>query len=83
MALNKNLEILVEKRTEQLNSQKEELKSQHEELIQQKETLQTQREELRAKKELLEVNNAELAKLSLVASKTDNLIYICLAKIKI
>jgi serine phosphatase RsbU (regulator of sigma subunit) len=76
--LNKNLESLVEKRTQQLNSQKEELKSQHEELIQQKETLQNQREELRAKKELLELKNTELTKLSLVASKTDNLIYIFL-----
>ncbi len=76
--LNKNLEQLVEKRTYQLNSQKEELKSQHEELIQQKDTLQTQREELRAQKELLELKNYELGKLSLVASKTDNLIYIFL-----
>ena len=76
--LNKNLEYLVEKRTQQLNSQKEELKSQHEELIQQKDTLQNQREELRAKKELLELKNTELTKLSLVASKTDNLIYIFL-----
>ncbi len=76
--LNKNLEQLVEKRTYQLNSQKEELTSQHEELIQQKDTLQTQREELRAQKELLEVKNYELGKLSLVASKTDNLIYIFL-----
>ncbi len=71
-----NLEHLVEKRTSQLNSQKEELKTQHEELLQQKETLQSQREELRAQKELLEIKNVELAKLSLVASKTDNLIYI-------
>ncbi len=78
MGLNKNLELMVEKRTSQINAQKEELKAQHEELIQQKETLQNQREELRAKKELLELNNAELAKLSLVASKTDNLIYIFL-----
>jgi serine phosphatase RsbU (regulator of sigma subunit)/PAS domain-containing protein len=78
IGLNKNLEGLVVKRTAELNMQKEELKAQHEELIQQKEILQTQREELRAKKELLELNNAELAKLSLVASKTDNLIYICL-----
>lgn len=76
--LNKNLEQLVEKRTFQLNAQKEELTAQHEELVQQKETLQTQREELRAKTELLELNNMELAKLSLVASKTDNLIYIFL-----
>jgi len=76
LSLNKNLEQLVEKRTQQLNSQKEELRSQREELILQKETLQTQREELRAQKELLEVKNVELAKLSLVASKTDNLIYI-------
>lgn len=76
--LNVNLEHLVEKRTYQLSSQKEELKSQHEELIQQKETLQNQREELRAKKELLELKNIELAKLSLVASKTDNLVYIFL-----
>lgn len=76
ISLNKNLEQMVEKRTSQLNSQKEELKSQHEELILQKETLQTQREELRAQKELLELKNQELEKLSLVASKTDNLIYI-------
>jgi PAS domain S-box-containing protein len=76
--LNKNLEQLVDVRTSQLNAQKEELKSQHEELIQQKETLQSQREELRAQKELLEVKNTELEKLSLVASKTDNLIYIFL-----
>lgn len=74
--LNKNLEQMVELRTSQLNSQKEELKSQQEELILQKETLQTQREELRAQKELLEIKNNELEKLSLVASKTDNLIYI-------
>lgn len=74
--LNKNLEHLVEQRTSQLSGQKEELKSQHEELILQKETLQTQREELRAQKELLEMKNQELEKLSLVASKTDNLIYI-------
>jgi len=78
IGMNRNLEQLVEKRTEQIHSQKEELKSQHEELIQQKEILQTQREELRAQKELLEINNADLAKLSLVASKTDNLIYIFL-----
>lgn len=76
MELNKNLEHLVDKRTAQLSSQKEELKSQQEELILQKETLQNQREELRAQKELLEVKNIELEKLSLVASKTDNLIYI-------
>jgi len=74
--LSKNLEHLVDKRTVQLNSQKEELKSQHEELLLQKETLQMQREELRAQKELLEIKNQELEKLSLVASKTDNLIYI-------
>jgi serine phosphatase RsbU (regulator of sigma subunit) len=74
--MKKNLEFLVEKRTFQLNSQKEELRSQHEELLLQKETLQSQREELRAQKELLEIKNLELAKLSLVASKTDNLIYI-------
>ncbi len=76
VALNKNLGQLVDKRTSQLNSQKEELKSQHEELILQKETLQTQREELRAQKELLEIKNTELEKLSLVASKTNNLIFI-------
>jgi PAS domain S-box-containing protein len=74
--MKKNLEHLVEKRTFQINSQKDELKSQHEELLLQKETLQSQREELRAQKELLEIKNLELAKLSLVASKTDNLIYI-------
>ncbi len=76
ISLNKNLEQLVDKRTSQLTAQKEELKSQHEELILQKETLQTQREELRAQKELLELKNTELEKLSLVASKTDNLIFI-------
>ncbi len=74
--MNRNLEQLVQKRTFQLNAQKEELRSQHEELLMQKETLQTQREELRAQKELLEIKNVELGKLSLVASKTDNLIYI-------
>ncbi|MBI9066203.1 MAG: SpoIIE family protein phosphatase [Salinivirgaceae bacterium] len=74
--LNKNLEQLVDKRTEQLSHQKEELKAQHEEMVLQKDTLQTQREELRAQKELLEIKNVELEKLSLVASKTDNLIYI-------
>lgn len=76
VSLNKNLEQLVEKRTYQLSAQKDELRAQHEELILQKETLQTQREELRAQKELLEIKNVELEKLSLVASKTDNLIYI-------
>jgi len=78
VSMQKNLEHLVDERTSQINSQKEELKSQHEELIQQKEILQTQREELRAQKELLEIKNTDLLKLSLVASKTDNLIYIFL-----
>lgn len=74
--LNSNLEEMVDKRTSQLKAQQEELKSQHEELILQKEVLQVQREELRAQKELLILKNKELKKLSLIASKTNNLIYI-------
>ncbi|MCK9207778.1 MAG: SpoIIE family protein phosphatase [Salinivirgaceae bacterium] len=74
--IKRNLEQMVDKRTFQINAQKEELRAQHEELLLQKETLQSQREELRAQKELLEIKNNELGKLSLVASKTDNLIYI-------
>ncbi len=76
LVMNKELERKVDKRTQELSIQKEELRSQHEELLIQKETLQTQREELRAQKELLEIKNVELEKLSLVASETDNLIYI-------
>lgn len=74
--MNENLEILVKERTRQLKTQQEELKSQQEELLIQKEVLQIQREEMRAQKELLLIKNKELQKLSLIASKTDNLIYI-------
>lgn len=74
--MNENLEILVKERTLQLKTQQEELKSQQEELLIQKEVLQIQREEMRAQKELLLIKNKELQKLSLIASKTDNLIYI-------
>lgn len=74
--MNENLEILVKERTLQLKTQQEELKSQQEELLIQKEVLQVQREEMRAQKELLLIKNKELKKLSLIASKTDNLIYI-------
>ncbi len=74
--INRNLEQRIQERTHKLLSQREELRSQHEELLLQKETLQTNREELRAQKELLQLKNVELEKLSLVASKTDNVIYI-------
>ena len=81
--LNNHLDILVKERTVEINNQNEELKTQTEELEAQREELETQKEELEAQKEelitqkeRLVTQNIELERLELVASKTDNVIYI-------
>lgn len=54
----------------------EELQIQNEELQAQNEELESQKEELNTQQELIKANNAELEKLKLAVSKTNNLIYI-------
>jgi PAS domain S-box-containing protein len=82
-SLNYKLDVLVKERTAEINNQNEELKTQTEELNTQREELETQKEELEAQteelivqKEMLQRQNTELERLQLVASKTDNVIYI-------
>ncbi len=82
-ALNNRLDTLVKERTAEINNQNEELKTLAEELNTQREELETQKEELQAQteelivqKDMLQRQNTELERLQLVASKTDNVIYI-------
>ena len=82
-SLNNHLDLLVKERTVEINNQNEELKTQTEEMEVQKEELETQKEELEAQKEelitqkeMLITQNVELERLELVASKTENVIYI-------
>ncbi|MBN2662695.1 MAG: SpoIIE family protein phosphatase [Bacteroidales bacterium] len=66
---NLRLERLVNKRTAEINQQKEEILTKNEELMQQQEEILAQRDEL-------EVINKELEKLSIVASETENSVFI-------
>ena len=81
--LNFQLDIIVKKRTadinvqnEELIRQAEELRSQREELEMQNEELGIRTEELTEQKELLQKQNIELERLQLAMSKTDNAIYV-------
>lgn len=66
---NIKLERLVNKRTAEINQQKEEILTKNEELMQQQEEILAQRDEL-------EAANIQLEKLSVVASQTDNSVFI-------
>jgi PAS domain S-box-containing protein len=81
--LNFQLDIIVKKRTADINTQNEELRRQAEELRSQGEELEVQNEELAAQtdelteqKELLQKQNIHLERLQLALSQTDNAIYI-------
>ena len=70
---NKKLEATVKQRTMEILQQKEEIQAQAEELLTLNETLQNQAEQLRD-------YSGELEKLSIVASETDNSVFIMDAK---
>lgn len=72
----KNLEKANKEHNTEIEAQNEELHTQTEELLAQKEELQVQSEELLNQREVLIATNAELEKLHIVTSKTNNLIYI-------
>ncbi len=70
---NVKLERLVAQRTSEINQQKEEILTKNEELLQQQEEILSQRDKL-------EQANEELEKLSIVASETDNSVFILNSK---
>ena len=81
--LNFQLDIIVKKRTADINVQNEELRKQAEELRSQREELEVQNEELASQtdelteqKELLQKQNIQLERLQLALTKTDNAIYV-------
>lgn len=75
-AANERLEMIVNERTAEIRKKNKEITQRNEEILVQNAQISQQKEEIQAQAEQLEETNRELEKLSVVASETDNVVFI-------